>query len=111
MAYGLAVAVTAISFGVLARPVMGTVAPVVMSIVVFSGAAQLGSLAILTAGGSIGAAIAAGVLLSARYRAMGLGLAPSLHGPLLSRAALGMAPVDAVGGGARTGQRLLDPVH
>ena len=52
-----------------------------MSIVVFSGAAQLGSLAILTAGGSIGAAIAAGVLLNARYLAMGLALAPSLARP------------------------------
>jgi 4-azaleucine resistance transporter AzlC len=109
MAYGLAVAVTAISFGVLARPVMGTVAPIVMSIVVFSGAAQLGSLAILTAGGSIGAAIAAGVLLNARYLAMGLALAPSLRGRLLSRAAFGMATVDASWAAASTGDGRFDP--
>jgi 4-azaleucine resistance transporter AzlC len=109
MAYGLAVAVTAISFGVLARPVMGTVAPIVMSIVVFSGAAQLGSLAILTAGGSIGAAIAAGVLLNARYLAMGLALAPSLGGRLLSRAAFGMATVDASWAAASTGDGRFDP--
>ena len=68
-----------VSFGVLARPVMGPVAPIVMSIFVFSGAAQFGALAVLIAGGSAGAAIAAGVLLNARYLAMGLALAPSLR--------------------------------
>jgi predicted branched-subunit amino acid permease len=109
MAYGLAVCVTAISFGVLARPEMGVVAPIVMSIVVFSGAAQLGSLAILTAGGSIGAAIAAGVLLNARYLAMGLALAPSLGGGRLSRAAVGMATVDASWAAASTGDGRFDP--
>ena len=84
VSFGVAVFAIAISFGVLARPVMGSVAPIVMSIVVFSGAAQFGSLAILAAGGSVAAAIAAGVLLNARYLAMGLGLAPSLRsGPLL----------------------------
>ena len=109
MGFGLAVCVTAISFGVLARPVMGTVAPIVMSIVVFSGAAQLGSLAILTAGGGIGAAIAAGVLLNARYLAMGLALAPSLAGRPLSRAAFGMATVDASWAAASTGDGRFDP--
>src|SRR6185437_13707606 len=107
--FGLAVFATAISFGVLARPVMGTVAPIVMSIVVFSGAAQLGSLAILTAGGSIGAAIAAGVLLNARYLAMGLALAPSLRGRALSRAAFAMTTVDASWAAASTGDGRFDP--
>jgi 4-azaleucine resistance transporter AzlC len=109
MAFGLAVFATAFSFGVLARPVMGTVAPIVMSIVVFSGAAQLGSLAILTAGGSVGAAIAAGVLLNARYLAMGLALAPSLGGRPLSRAAFGMTTVDASWAAASTGDGGFDP--
>jgi 4-azaleucine resistance transporter AzlC len=85
------------------------VAPIVMSIVVFSGAAQLGSLAILTAGGSIGAAIAAGVLLNARYLAMGIALAPSLGGRRLSRAAFGMATVDASWAAASTGDGRFDP--
>jgi 4-azaleucine resistance transporter AzlC len=107
--FGLAVFATAISFGVLARPVMGVVPPIVMSIVVFSGAAQLGSLAILTAGGSVGAAIAAGVLLNARYLAMGLALAPSLTGRLGSRAAFGMATVDASWAAASTGDGRFDP--
>ena len=93
--FGFAVFAIAISYGVLARPVMGTVAPMVMSVVVFSGAAQFGSLAILGAGGSIGAAIAAGVLLNARYLAMGVALAPSLRGRALSRAAFALTTVDA----------------
>src|SRR5207302_9640859 len=70
--FGVAVFAIAISFGVLARPVMGSVAPIVMSILVFSGAAQFGSLAILAAGGGAGAASAAGGVLNARSLAMGL---------------------------------------
>ena len=107
--FGVAVLATAISFGVLARPLMGTVAPIVMSIVVFSGAAQLGSLAILAAGGTTGAAIAAGVLLNARYLAMGLALAPSLRGRALSRAAFAMTTVDASWAAASTGDGRFDP--
>ena len=47
-----------ISFGVLAQPVMGSIAPVVMSLIVFSGAAQFAALTVLTAGGGAVAAIA-----------------------------------------------------
>ena len=107
--FGIAVFAIAVSFGVLARPVMGSVAPIVMSIVLFSGAAQFGSLAILSAGGSVGAAIAAGVLLNARYLAMGLGLAPSLRGRPLSRAAFAMAIVDSSWAAATTGDGKFDP--
>ena len=64
--FGIAVFAIAVSFGVLARPVMGSVPPIVMSIVVFSGSAQFGALAVLSAGGGTSAAIAAGVLLNAR---------------------------------------------
>jgi 4-azaleucine resistance transporter AzlC len=107
--FGLAVFAIAISYGVLARPVMGTWPPIVMSIVVFSGSAQLGSLAILAAGGGTGAAIAAGVLLNARYLAMGLALAPSLRGRALSRAGFAMAIVDASWAAASTGDGTFDP--
>jgi 4-azaleucine resistance transporter AzlC len=107
--FGVAVFAIAISFGVLARPVMGTWPPIVMSIVVFSGAAQFGALAILSAGGGTGAAIAAGVLLNARYLAMGLALAPSLKGRALSRAAFAMAIVDASWASASTGDGTFDP--
>jgi 4-azaleucine resistance transporter AzlC len=105
----VAVFATAISFGVLARPVMGTVAPIVMSIVVFSGAAQFGALAILAAGGSAGAAIAAGVLLNARYLAMGVALAPSLRGRPLSRTAFALTTVDASWAAASAGDGTFDP--
>src|SRR5919206_682254 len=110
---GLPVAVATfvlgISFGVLAQPVMGSVAPIVMSIVVFSGAAQFGSLAILAAGGGAGAAIAAGLLLNARYLAMGLALAPSLRGGPPSRAAFAMTTVDASWAAASIGGGAFDP--
>ncbi len=107
--FGIAVFAIAISFGVLARPIMGTWPPVVMSIIVFSGSAQLGSLAILAAGGGTGAAIAAGILLNARYLAMGLALAPSLKGRARSRAAFAMTIVDASWAAASTGDGKFDP--
>jgi branched chain amino acid efflux pump len=107
--FGIAVFVIAISFGVLARPLMGPVAPIVMSILVFSGAGQFGALAVLLAGGSAGAAIAAGVLLNARYLAMGLALAPSLGGRPLSRAAFAMTTVDASWAAASRGDGTFDP--
>ena len=107
--FGIAVFAIAVSYGVLARPVMGAVAPIVMSIVVFSGSAQFGSLAILAAGGTTGAAIAAGVLLNARYLAMGLALAPVAAGRPLSRAAFAMTIVDASWAAAGTGDGTFDP--
>lgn len=88
---------------------MGSVAPIVMSVVVFSGAAQFGGLAVLSAGGGTGAAIAAGVLLNARYLAMGLALAPSLSGRALSRAAFAMTTVDASWAAASVGEGRFDP--
>jgi 4-azaleucine resistance transporter AzlC len=109
MPFGIAVFAISISFGVLARPLMGLVAPIVMSIVVFSGAAQFGALAVLIAGGGTEAAIAAGVLLNARYLAMGLALAPSLRGKALSRAAFAMPLVDASWAASSLGDGTFDP--
>jgi 4-azaleucine resistance transporter AzlC len=107
--FGIAVFAISVSFGVLARPVMGPVAPIVMSIVVFSGSAQFGALAVLLAGGSTAAAIAAGVLLNARYLAMGLALAPSLWGRAPSRAAFAMPMVDASWAAASRRDGTFDP--
>jgi 4-azaleucine resistance transporter AzlC len=107
--FGIAVFAIAVSFGVLARPLMGPVAPIVMSIFVFSGSAQFGALAVLLAGGTAGAAIAAGILLNARYLAMGLALAPSLRGRPLSRAAFAMTTVDASWASASRGDGTFDP--
>jgi 4-azaleucine resistance transporter AzlC len=84
-----------ISFGVLAQPVMGSVAPVVMSAFLFAGSAQFGSLAVLAAGGGAVPAIVAGLLLNARFLPMGIAYAPSLEGSPVRRALEGQAVVDA----------------
>jgi predicted branched-subunit amino acid permease len=76
-----------ISFGVLAEPVMGSVAPIVMSLIVFSGAAQFAALTVLTAGGGAVAAIDAGMLMNGRWLPMGLAVGPFLKGGPLRRAA------------------------
>lgn len=99
----------AISFGVLAQPVMGNVAPIVMSAFVFAGSAQFGSLAVLAAGGGPLAAITAGILLNSRYVPMGVALAPSLSGGPLKRMVKAQAMVDfswaaAMRGGGRFDQ-------
>jgi predicted branched-subunit amino acid permease len=83
------------SFGVLARPVMGWLAPMVMSVVVFSGAAQFAALSVLAAGGAAGAAIIAGVLMNTRWLPMGFAIGPSLPGRGPARAAQAQAIVDA----------------
>src|SRR4051812_49502062 len=71
-----------ISFGVLAQPVMGSVAPVLMSLIVFSGAAQFAALTVLTAGGGAGAAVAGGMLVDGRRVPVGLAVGPVLtRGP------------------------------
>src|SRR3954449_5362023 len=84
-----------VSFGVLAEPTMGKVAPIVMSVVVFAGAAQFASLSVLAAAGGAGAAILAGLLMNARFLPMGFAVAPSLKGRPLRRAAEGQTVVDA----------------
>lgn len=88
---------------------MGPLAPVVMSILAFSAAAQFGSLAVLASGGGAGAAIAAGVLLNARFLAMGVALAPSLRGRSPSRAAFALTIVDASWAAASRGDGTFDP--
>src|ERR1700759_41820 len=69
-----------ISFGVLAEPLMGKVAAIAMSIVVYAGGAQFAALSVIGAGGGAGAAIVAGLLMNSRFIPMGFALAPSLKG-------------------------------
>src|SRR4051794_5310188 len=85
----------AVSFGVLARPFMGEIAPIVMSAIVFAGGAQFAALSVLAAGGGAEAAVAAGLLMNARFLPMGLAAARSFPGGRLARAAQGQAIVDA----------------
>jgi 4-azaleucine resistance transporter AzlC len=88
--------VLGISFGVLARSLgWGTVAPIVFSMITFSGSAQFAVAAVLADGGGAFAATIAAVLLNARFGPMGLAIAPSLKGGPLRRALEGQAVVDA----------------
>jgi 4-azaleucine resistance transporter AzlC len=87
--------VLGISFGVLARPHLGAAVPIVMSALVFSGGAQFAALSVLSAGGSVVAAILAAVLMNTRWLPMSFALAPSLRGRRARRIVESQAIVDA----------------
>jgi 4-azaleucine resistance transporter AzlC len=92
----LPVAMVGVSFGVVARSLdWGVVAPVVMSIIVFSGSAQFASTGVLAAGGGVGAAVAAATLANLRFLPLGLISAPATRGGPVRRAIEGQAVVDA----------------
>ena len=96
MPFALAIFVVGISFGVLARSLgWGIVAPIVFSVIAFSGSAQFAVAAVLGAGGGAAAAIIAAVLLNARFVPMGVAVAPYLKGGPFRRALEGQAIVDA----------------
>ncbi len=84
-----------VSFGVQARPAMGVLAPIVMSVAIFSGGAQIAALSVMTAGGGVLAAAGAGLLVNARWMAMGFAVAPSLSDRLAARVGQAQAIVDA----------------
>ena len=85
--FALVAGVVAVSFGVLAHSLgWGVLAPIVFSAITFSVAAQFAVAAVLGAGGGVFAAIAAAVLLNARFLPMGMGVAPFLKGGPLRRA-------------------------
>jgi 4-azaleucine resistance transporter AzlC len=96
------------SFGVLAAPEMGATAAILMSVLVFAGAAQFASVTVLAAGGSVASAVSAGLLINARFLPMGLALAPALRGGPLRRAAEGQAMVDASWAIAQRGDGRVD---
>jgi 4-azaleucine resistance transporter AzlC len=94
--FALATFVLGISFGVLARSLgWGIVAPIVFSVITFSGSAQFAVVAVLGAGGGALAAIVAAVLLNSRFLPMGVAIAPFLKGGPLRRALEGQAVIDA----------------
>ena len=85
--FALLAGVVAISFGALARSLgWGVLAPIMFSAITFSVAAQFAVAAVLGAGGGVFAAIAASVLLNARFLPMGIAVAPFLEGGHLRRA-------------------------
>jgi 4-azaleucine resistance transporter AzlC len=94
--FAVAAVLLALSFGVVAQDAgFSAVATVVMSAVVFAGSAQFAVVAILAAGGSVGAAVAAAALMNSRFLPMGVALASSLPGGPLKRGLQGQSVVDA----------------
>jgi predicted branched-subunit amino acid permease len=82
-------------FGLLAEPLMGLVAPIVMSCIVFAGGAQFAALSVLGAGGGAAAAVLAGTCVNLRFLPTGFAIAPALKGRRLRRATEGQTVVDA----------------
>ena len=101
------------SFGLVARAAgMGVLAPLVMSATTFAGSAQFAVTSILGAGGSAAAAIAAAVLLNARYAPISISVAPLFRGRLPRRLLESQLIVDeswalASRGGGRFDRRIL----
>ena len=108
LGFGAAAFVVGVSFGVVAEPVMGSWAPIVMSAIVFAGASQFGVTSVLASGGSAATAIATGAMLNARFLPMGLAAAAALRGSRLRRALEGQTIVDASWALAARGERGFD---
>jgi 4-azaleucine resistance transporter AzlC len=93
------------AFGVLAEGAgMGVLAPIVMSATTFAGAAQFAAASVLDEGGGVAAAVAAAVLLNARYGAIGIAIAPEFEGSSLRRLVESQLIVDESWAVAQTGQ-------
>jgi 4-azaleucine resistance transporter AzlC len=109
--FAVAGALLSLSFGVLAREAgMPAIAVVVMSVIVFAGSAQFAAIAIMAAGGGVGAAVAAAALMNSRFLAMGIALGPSLPGGPWRRAFQGQAVVDSSWAMAAQGDGTFDRV-
>ncbi|MEJ8633014.1 AzlC family ABC transporter permease [Streptomyces sp. MS2.AVA.5] len=94
---GLAMAAfaLAVSFGALSQTQdWGTVAPIVCSVIVFSGSAQFALLATLGAGGGVATAVAAAALINSRFLPMGIAVAGDLRGGPVRRSLEGQTVVD-----------------
>jgi 4-azaleucine resistance transporter AzlC len=86
----------AVTFGATVRAQgWGVVAPVVCSILVFSGSAQFALAAALAGGGGVAPAIASAALINARFLPMGVAVTGSLEGNRWRRAVEAQAVVDA----------------
>ena len=108
---GLAAAsfVLAIIFGAAAHEQgWSFTATTLASVLVFSGSAQFALLTALAGSGAAAPAIAAAILINARFLPMGLALGPSLSGGRLRRALQGQAVVDASFVAAHLGQGRFD---
>jgi 4-azaleucine resistance transporter AzlC len=109
-----AVAAFGLTFGVLAREAgFGPLATFVFSATTFAGSAQFAAASVLSAGGTLAAAIAAAVLLNARYVPIGISVAPAIAGPPWRRLLRAQLLVDEswaighLGGGRYDAARIL----
>lgn len=94
--YAVAGILVSLSFGVVAIDAgFSAVGAVVMSAIVFAGSAQFAAIAIIGAGGSVGAAVTAAGLMNSRFLPMNIALAGSLPGGPLKRALQGQTTVDS----------------
>jgi len=94
------------SFGVLARAAhLDAAAAIVMSATTFAGSAQVAAVSVLGAGGGVAAAVVAGLLLNARYAPIGITIAQSFRGNVLTRLVESQLVVDEswalAGGGTK----------
>ena len=111
----VAVGLFGVSFGVLSATTggMGALPAVVMSVTTFAGSAQFAAASILAGGGQPVAAVAAALLLNARYLPIGISVARVLTGGPLRRFLKAQLVVDeswaiaARGGGEFVAGRLL----
>jgi 4-azaleucine resistance transporter AzlC len=91
----IAVFAFGVTFGVLARSSgIGSFAAIVMSATTFAGSAQFAAVSILGAAGGTATAIAAGLLLNARYVPIGISVAPGFEGGFVRRLLAAQLVVD-----------------
>ena len=107
----VAVGLFGVSFGVLSASSggMGAIPAVIMSVTTFAGSAQFAAASVLGSGGQPIAAIAAALLLNARYLPIGVSVAPYLTGGPLRRFLQAQLVVDESWAIASRGQGRFDP--
>ncbi|MDQ6742425.1 MAG: AzlC family ABC transporter permease [Candidatus Dormibacteraeota bacterium] len=82
---GLGDLLDGVAFGVVAAASMGSIAPVVMSVLAFSGTAQFATSSVLSQHGTLVAAAVATLAVNSRYLVMGVTLAPVMEGGRVRR--------------------------
>ncbi|MET0237837.1 MAG: AzlC family ABC transporter permease [Kibdelosporangium sp.] len=106
---GIPTFVMGVTFGALAHSLgWGTLAPVLCSLLVFSGSAQFALATSLAGGGGVALAVGAAAMINARFLPMGIAVAADLKGGRLRRALEGQAVVDASWAAAHQGNGRYD---
>ncbi len=107
----IAVGLFGVSFGVLSATTggMGALPAIVMSVTTFAGSAQFAAASVVSAGGAPAAAIAAALLLNARYLPIGVSVARFLPGGPLRRLLAAQLVVDESWAIAAEGGGRFDP--